>query len=185
MVVKCMIFKNDHLNDLPTYQELNMLCPKGGKVIYGGGKRKSQSVPYLKKLHSLENSCSSLEKFINKNDSFLSSCEVYLFEDKAALSFILMKYTRGFIGSFMLDDLVIDKLHHINWSLGHLTRDILAYQSELSHLDFYKEKNISDKQLERCFPAYINSVTKFSNKLEIRKKALIDEAVVIFNSGWV
>ena len=185
MAVKCMVFKNDNLNALPTYQEINLLCPKGGRVIYGGGKRKSQSVPYLEKIHILAHSCSSLERSITKNNSFLSTCEVYLLEDKAALSFILMKYPVGFIGSFMLDDLVIDKLHHINWSIDHLTRDISAHESERFVLDFYKEKNISDKQLEKYFPAYIDSVTRFSNKLEIRKKALIDEAVAIFNSGWV
>lgn len=183
MAVKCLLLKGDYRNPLPTYQELDALSSKSGKVIYGGGKRKSQSVPFLNELTSFGYFCSSLMRHLNE-DTSMHSCEVYILQEKAVLSFILLKFQQNYVGSFMLDQLMIEKMHHLDWSIGHIEREIRSLENVKSTFEFYKEKKISDKMLERHFPSYLNSTSKFLDQLQVRKSKLIEEARVIFNSSW-
>lgn len=183
MAVKCLLLKGEFGNPLPTYQELDVLSSKGGKVIYGGGKRKSQSVPFLDQLTSFGYSCDSLMRRLNEDKS-IHSCEVYILQDKAALSFIVLKFQQNYVGSFMLDESMIKKMHHLDWSIGHIDREIKSLENTKLTFAFYKEKNISDKILERHFPSYLNSTSKLIDQLQVRKSKLIEEARVIFNSGW-
>jgi hypothetical protein len=53
MSVKCAILEYDYQNPAPSYKDIDINCDKDGKVLYGGGKRKSKTTPYIDKLSTV------------------------------------------------------------------------------------------------------------------------------------
>ena len=186
MTVKCMLFESTDVNPAPTFKEINSLSNKRGHVIYGGGKQKSKSIPHIDKLHLVVDAFYSLKDELYPEIEFSPSrsIKLYLLEDKAVASFIQLKYSPAFISYFIIDDLIIDKLQHIKWSHDHLKSHIFSLENQSKTYEFFRSKNISDKELEGYFPAYINSAKELATKFQARKQTILGEAATIFNAGW-
>jgi hypothetical protein len=184
MALNCLVLGIETMATTPTYKELEVLSGKYGKVLYGGGKRKNKSVPYFDKLDSLHG---LLSKYINsdgRNGGIFKYIEIYLFNEKSLLPLILLKYQNEYITSFVVDDLIIDKLTQLHMSRYQIKRDIDMLESIEISFGLYKKNNISDELLENNIQDLIKSIDVLSQKLDLTSKSLIDETEKIIKSGW-
>jgi len=187
MSVKCAIFKYDHDNPIPNYKDLDVNLGKTGKVLYGGEKRKSKTTPYIDRLHLVDSAFSEFNKIlfprIAEARTFVY-CELYLFDKDANETMLYLKYPSQIITHFVIDDSLIDNLHHLSWSHGHLQRYLQSLKGNKDSLNFFIEKEISDKKFEKSFPQFIKSTDKLMTEVINASKRLSDNAELIFKSGW-
>ena len=185
MKVKCAIFKDN--NDLiPTYSEIDEAQPKGAKVIYGGGKRKTKNIPYIDKLHLIEHSFSNFYKFIvpNGEDSIYQSRELFLFQDKAKELLLKLRYANEMIAVFEIDEKIIEEIYHYSWAFDWIERQAKSFEGDIGNFDFFIEKNIGDKELHKSFPSHVKSTNKMIEKFDKAKQKIIKQAKARFTSGW-
>lgn len=185
MAVKCAIIKYDWENPAPNYKDIDYNFGKGGKVLYGGDKRKSKTVPYLDKLHTVIHGFDGFYKslFSSGEDYAFRQFELYLFDKDANETMLYLKYPNT-ITHFVIDDGIIDDIHHLNWSYQHLIRYIRDLDSTTGSLNFFIEKNIGDDKLYKAFPAYIKANDKLKEAVTNASIRLEEYAGLIFKSGW-
>lgn len=185
MKVKCAIFKaNNH--SIPTYSEIDEAQPKGAKVIYGGGKRKTKNILYIDKLHLIENSFRNFYEHIvsNSKDSIYERRELFLFQDKANELMLKLRYANEIIAVFEIDAKIIEEINYYSWSFDWIARQAKSMEGDIGNFDFFIEKNIGDKELYKSFPSHIKSTKKMIEKFEKSKQKIIKQAKARFTSGW-
>jgi len=185
MSVKCAILEYDYENPAPSYKDLDVNLSKTGKVLYGGGKRKSKSTPYLDKLSTIEYAfnCFSELLFPLSKDNYTHYFELYLFDRDAHETMLYLKYPQT-ITHFVIDDGLIDALHHLEWSYQHLVRYMRDLEGTANSLNFYIEKDIGDKRLHNAFPSYIKANDKLQEAIVNASQRIVDNAGLILKSGW-
>jgi len=185
MKVKCAIFKaNNH--SIPTYSEIDEAQPKGAKVIYGGGKRKTKNIPYIDKLHLIESSFRNFIEHIvpNSKDSIYERRELFLFQDKANELMLKLRYANEIVAVFEIDEKIIEDIYHYSWAFDWIERQIKSMESDVGTFDFFIEKNVGDKELYKSFPTHIKSTKKMIANFEKSKQKIIKKAKARFTSGW-
>jgi len=185
MSVKCAILKYDYENPAPSYKDLDINLSKSGKVLYGGGKRKSKSIPYLDKLYTIEKAFNSFSEllFPVSKDSYINYFELYLFDKDAHETMLYLKYPQT-ITHFIIDDGLIEVLHQLEWSYQHLFRYMSDLEGAANSLNFFLEKDIGDKKLYSSFPAYIKANDKLQEAVVNASQRIVDNAGLILKSGW-
>jgi len=185
MSVKCAILEYDYENPAPSYKALDVNLGKTGKVLYGGGKRKSKTTPYLDKLHTVSYAFDHFSKllFPKLNDSY-HFFELYLFDKDANETILYLKYPNQILTHFVIDDSLIDVLHHLDWSYGHLERYNRELDSITNSLNFFSEKEISDSKLEKSFPQFNKATEKLKDEVIKASQRISENAELIFKSGW-
>lgn len=185
MTVKCAIFEYDYQNPAPSYKDLDINLGKTGKVLYGGGKRKSKNVPHLDKLHTV--SC-AFDKFSQLLFPRLKGShhyfELYLFDKDANETMLYLKYPSQIITHFIIDDALIDTMHHLDWSFDHLSRYVRELESTANSLNFFTEKEIGDSKFQKHFPAFTKATDKLVDETIKASQRITDNAELIFKSGW-
>lgn len=184
MSVKCAILKNTRDKNKPDYKELDTAMGKGAKVIYGGGKRKSKTVPYLEKIHLLDSAISSFKEELFSKDDFWNYPEVYFFEEGADDVFLTLKYGEFVVSLFRVDDSLIDEIYHLSWSKYHLKSYADTLAGTISSLDFFQNKNVGDDKLYKKNPAFIKSTRVMIDAVNQNTQRLIDRASLILKAGW-
>jgi hypothetical protein len=185
MAVKCAIIKYDWNNPAPSYKDIDFNFGKNGKVLYGGGKRKSKNTPYLDKLHTVHYAFQHFVEILFpdiKND-FRNSFELYLFDKDAHETMLYLKYPQT-VTHFVIDDSLIDDLHHLDWSYEHLFRYMQNLEETVNLLKFFNEKDIGDAKFHKSFPAYIKANDKLQDAVVSASQRISDNASLIFKSGW-
>lgn len=182
MSVKCAIFENNPNKDKPEYKELDNYLGKKSKVLYGGGKRKSKTVPYIDKLHLVESAFNTFEKTSFGNHSYTR--ELYLFDSEANATALTLKFADNLLTHFVIDDGLIDDLYHLSWSHSHLISYKRSLQNDVNKLNFFDEKNIGNKKFFKEFPNYTKSVNKFIITIDDAISEIESKASIILKSGW-
>ncbi|MDH6301188.1 hypothetical protein M2128_000090 [Polynucleobacter sphagniphilus] len=185
MSIKCAILEYDWENPAPTYTNIDVNFGKNGKVLYGGGKRKSKTTPYLDKADSLLSSFVCFSKLLfpqlgNSHNYF----ELYFFGNHAHETMLYLKYPKQVVTHFIIDEDLIDNLHHLKWSFEHLERFVRELESTGKSLNFYIEKEIGDAKLYKSFPAYKKANDKLINDAISASRRMTDMAGLILKSGW-
>jgi hypothetical protein len=185
MSVKCAIFEFDYQNPAPSYKDLDVNLGKTGKVLYGGGKRKSKTVPYLDKLHIVSNAFDRFSKllFPQLDDSY-HYFELYLFDKDANETMLYLKHPNQIITHFIIDDVLIDTMHHLGWSYDHLCRYVRELESTANSLNFFNEKEIADTKYQKSFPAFVKATDKLIDETIKASERVTENAELIFKSGW-
>lgn len=184
MSVKCAILKNTRERSKPDYKELDAAMGKGAKVIYGGGKRKSKTVPYLDKLHLVDSAFSSFDSDLFSGENYWSYPELYLFEESANETFLLLKFGDFVVTHFRLDEMLLNEVYHLSWSKYHLKSYADTLNGTISSLDFFKQKNVGDEKLYKKNPAFIKSTEVMIDAVNQNTQRLIDRASLILKAGW-
>jgi hypothetical protein len=185
MSVKCAFIKTDWNNPAPNYKDIDLNFGKSGRVLYGGDKRKSKNTPYLDKLHTISHGFQGFVKilFPNTKNDFRDQFELYLFDKDAHETMLYLKYPQT-ITHFIVDDNLIDYIHHLNWSYQHLVRYMRDLEGTTNSLNFFNEKSISDSKFERAFPAYVKANDKLKEAVISASQRIAEQAELIFKSGW-
>ena len=185
MSVKCAILEYDYKNPAPSYSDIDINFGKDGRVLYGGGKRKSKTVPYLDKTDSLLSSftCFSKLLFPQLSDGH-NYFELYFFGNDAHETMLYLKYPKQVITHFIIDEDLIDNLHHFKLSFQHLERFARELERTEKSFNFYQEKEIGDEKLYKAFPAYSKANAKLIDEVISSSKRLSDMAGLILKSGW-
>ena len=185
MSVKCAILEYDYKNPAPSYSDIDINFGKDGRVLYGGGKRKSKTVPYLDKTDSLLSSftCFSKLLFPQLSDGH-NYFELYFFGNDAHETMLYLKYPKQVITHFIIDEDLIDNLHHFKLSFQHLERFARELERTEKSFNFYQEKEIGDEKLYKAFPAYSKANSKLIDEVISSSKRLTDMAGLILKSGW-
>ena len=185
MSVKCAFIKYDWNIPAPNYKDIDLNFGKSGRVLYGGDKRKSKNTPYLDKLHTIRHGFQNFVKILfphTKNDNY-SHFELYLFDKDAHETMLYLKYPQT-ITHFIIDENLIDHIHHLNWSYHHLVRYMRDLEGTTNSLNFFNEKSISDSKFERAFPAYVKANAKLKDAVTSASQRIAEQAELIFKSGW-
>ena len=185
MSVKCAILEYNYENPAPSYSDIDINFGKDGRVLFGGGKRKSKTVPYLDKTDSLLSSfnCFSKLLFPQLSDGH-NYFELYFFGNDAHETMLYLKYPKQVITHFIIDENLIDDLHHFSWSFQHLERFVRELESTEKSLKFYEEKEIGDTKLYKAFPSYSKANGKLIEEAILASQRLTDMAGLILKSGW-
>jgi hypothetical protein len=185
MSVKCAILEYDYQNPAPSYKDIDINFGKGGRVLLGGGKRKSKNVPYLDKVDSLLSSfeCFSKLLFPQLGEGY-NYFELYFFGNDAHETMLYLKYPKQVITHFIIDEDLIDNLQHYKWSFQHLERFVRELESTEKSFNFYQEKEIGDAKLYKAFPAYSKAKAKLVEEVISTSQRLTDMAGLILKSGW-
>ena len=185
MSVKCAIIKYDYNNPAPTYKEIDINLDKGGKVLFGGGKRKSKTTPYLDKVESLSRSFKTfsylLFPHLEKHHHYF---EFYFFDTEAHETMLYLKYPNQVITHFIIDGDLIDNLQHLSWSYNHLDRYTQQLASVAGSLSFFKDKEIGDAKFQKAFSPYLKASNKLEDEIISASQRISDMAGLIFKSGW-
>lgn len=185
MPIKCaFLIDSDELKK-PSYKELDDYLGKGSKVLYGGGKRKNKNLPHLDKLHLIAHAYDTFQQLLFKNNNNRYSFpELYIFENDANATALLLKYPHNVIANFIVDASLIDELHHLSWSHYHLTSYTKTLKSNISSLTFFEEKEIGDNKLYKKFPTFIKNTEAFIIDIDANTDRIVDMAGLILKSGW-
>ena len=185
MSVKCAIIEYDYNNPAPTYKEIDINFGKGGKVLYGRGRRKGKNTPYLDKVDSLSRSfkCFSYLLFpqLEKHHHYF---EIYFFDKDARETMLYLKYPNQVVTHFIIDADLIDNLQHLSWSFDHLDRYAKQLANVAGSLSFFKDKEIGDTKFEKSFLPYLKASNKLENEVISASQRISDMAGLIFKSGW-
>jgi hypothetical protein len=185
MSVKCAFLKYDWNTPAPNYKDIDLNFGKGGKVLYGGDKRKSKNTPYIDKLHTINYGFQHFVEILfpaTKNSNH-NNYELYLFDKDAHETMLYLKYPQT-ITHFVVDDILIDDIHHLDWSYQHLIGYMRSLEGITNSLNFFIEKNISDSEFQKAFPAYIKANDKLKDAVVSASERLAEHAGLIFKSGW-
>lgn len=185
MSVKCAFLKYDFDIPAPNYKDIDLNFGRNGRVLYGGNKRKSKSTPYLDELHLINHGFQGFVKilFPKTMSDYHDQFELYLFNKDAHETMLYLKYPQT-ITHFIVDDNLIDHIHHLNWSFQHLVRYTRDLESTTNSLNFFNEKSISDSKFERAFPAYVKANAKLKDAVKSASQRIAEQAALIFRSGW-
>jgi hypothetical protein len=185
MKVKCSIFQASNFT-IPTFTDIDAAQPKGAKVIYGGGKRKTKTIPYIDKLHLVERSFYTFAKNIVPNNPSIGNTqtELFLFQDKANELMLKLRYANEIIAVFEIDEKIIEEIYHYSWAFEWIERQIKSMESDVGTFDFFIEKNVGDKELYKSFPSHVKSTEKMIKKFDKSKQKIIKQAKARFTSGW-
>ena len=184
MTVKCAILEYDYKNPAPSYKSIDVNCDKDGKVLYGGGKRKSKNTPYLTQLHTVIYAFDKFSELIFPQlKTHQHHYELYLFGNTADETMLYLKYPQT-ITHFIIDDDLIADIHHLEWSYDHLYRYLRALESTTNSLSFFTEKGIGDDKFQKSFPAFARASDMLSDAIVSASQRITDNAGIIFKSGW-
>jgi hypothetical protein len=185
MSVKCAFLKYNWGTPAPEYKDIDFNFGKNGKVLYGGGKRKSKSTPYLDKLHTINYGFQHFVEilFPNTKNDFYDNFELYLFDKDAHETMLYLKYPQT-VTHFIVDENLIDDIHHLYWSYDQLSRYVKTLSSTTSSLKFFSEKDIGDTKFQKSFPAFLKASSKLENEVILASQRITDMAGLIFKSGW-
>ena len=185
MSVKCAFLKYDWDTPAPEYKDIDFNFGKSGKVLYGGGKRKSKNTPYVDKLQTISYGFQHFVEilFPNTKNDIYDNFELYLFDKDAHETMLYLKYPQT-ITHFVIDDDLIDAIHHLDWSYQHLVRYLRDLEGTTNSLNFFVEKDISDNKFQKSFPAYIKANEKLKDAVVSASQRIADNAGLIFKSGW-
>lgn len=184
MSVKCAIFKYDYQNPEPSYKDLDVNLGKTGKVLYGGGKRKSKSTPYLNRLNTVSHVFDNFSNLLFPQLKNSNNFALYLFDKDAHETMLYLKYPNQIITHFIIDEDLIVNLHHLDWSFNHLTRYVKELARTSNSLSFFKEKEIGDDKFQNSFIPFIKASNKLENDVISASQRITDMAGLIFKSGW-
>lgn len=185
MSVKCAVLRCNWDNPAPDYKDIDFNFGKSGKVLYGGGKRKSKNTPYLDKLHTIHYAFNSFVKilFPDITDDFYDNFELYLFDRDANETMLYLKYPQT-LTHFVVDDSLIDDIHHLEWSYQHLYRFIRDLEGTKKSLNFFVGNEIGDSKLHKSFPNYLAANDKLQDAVVTASQRIADNISLIFKSGW-
>jgi hypothetical protein len=184
MSVKCAILEYDYQNPAPSYKDIDINCDKDGKVLYGGGKRKSKTTPYIDKLSTVTYAFDCFSELLFPNlKTHQHHYELYLFGKSADATMLYLKYPQT-ITHFIIDDDLINSLHHLDWSYDHLSRYIKTLSSTTNSLNFFSEKEIGDTKFQKSFPAFLKASSKLEDEIISASQRITDMAGLILKSGW-
>jgi len=155
MAVKCAILEYDYKKPAPSYKDIDINCDKNGKVLYGGGKRKSKNTPYITQLHTVIYAFGKFSELLFPDlKTHQHHYELYLFGDTADATMLYLKYPQTITHFIINEDLIAD-LHHLEWSYDHLYRYLRTLESATNSLSFFIEKGIGDDKFQKTFPAMV------------------------------
>lgn len=184
MKVKCAIFRAER-KSMPTYADIDKAQPKGAKVIYGGGKRKTKSIPYIDKHHIIEHAFRKFESHITSEDEdVFYTRELFIFQSGANAMLLKLRYANEMIAVFEIDEKIIDEMHHAKWSYDWIERQIKSLNGAIGNCKFFVEKKIGDSGLYKKFPAHVKSIQKMIADYEKAEKLIIKKGKELFTSGW-
>lgn len=184
MKVKCAIFRAE-CNSMPTYADIDKAQPKGAKVIYGGGKRKTKSIPYIEKHHTIVHAFRKFETHIStKDEDVFYARELFLFQSGANEMLLRLRYTNEMIAVFEIDEKIIDEIHCAQWACEWIERKIKSLNNDIGDCKFFVEKKIGDSDLHKKFPAHVKSIKKMIADYEKAEKQIIKNGKDLFTSGW-
>jgi len=185
MAVKCAFLKTNFENPAPNYSDIDYNFGKGGKVLYGGGKRKSKNTPYLDNLHTVSYAFQHFAEllFPNIKNDIYNNFELYLFDKEANETMLYLKYPQT-VTHFVIDDSLIDDIHHLDWSYQHLFRYMRDLEGTVNSLKFFNEKDIGDAKFHKSFPTYIKANEKLQDAVVSASQRIVSNAELIFKSGW-
>ena len=185
MTVKCAIFGFDYQKAAPSYKDLDVNLGKTGKVLFGGGKRKSKKVPHFDKLHTVSYAFDKFSQFLfpRLKDGH-QYFELYLFDKDANETILYLKYPNQIITHFVIDDALIDTMHHLGWSFDHLGRYVRQLESNVDTLNFYIKNKIGDSKYQNSFPKFIKATDKLIDETIKASQRITNDAELIFKSGW-
>ena len=109
--------------------------------------------------------------------------ELYLFGKSADATMLYLKYPQT-ITHFIIDDDLINSLHHLDWSYDHLSRYIKTLSSTTNSLNFFSEKEIGDTKFQKSFPAFLKASSKLEDEIISASQRITDMAGLILKSGW-
>lgn len=185
MSVKCAIIEYDYNNPAPTYKDIDVNFGKGGKVLYGGGKRKGKNTPYLDKVDSLSRSFKTFSYLLFPQlERHHHYFELYFFDKDAHETILYLKYPNKIVTHFIIDEDLIDSLQHLSWSYDHLDRFTNQLANVAGSLSFFKEKEIGDAKFEKAFLPYLKASNKLEDDVISASQRITDMARLIFKSGW-
>ncbi|QWD16803.1 hypothetical protein G6700_03330 [Polynucleobacter paneuropaeus] len=185
MLIKCAIFQDADEQDKPSYKELDAYLGKGSKVLYGGGKRNNKKIPHFDELHLITNAFSTFEKILfTNNNKKMSFTELFVFENDANATALILKYPNNVVTHFIVDAMLINELHHLSWSHYHLTSYTNTLKSNINSLSFFEKNEIGDNKLYKKFPAYNKSINAFIKDVDANADRVADMAGLILKSGW-
>lgn len=180
--IKCAyIYTADH-QPLPTHKELEKQF--GAKVLYGLRKQRKKT-PLVEGMYSVEHSFHSVrDTFAAQKGISPHWAELIAFDDRIDDMWFSLATELKILTKFTTDDQIIEQMHHLNWSIGHLQRQVLSLHNEIGTLTFYQQRNIGDQQFFNCFPRYEAALLAFCG--EVQRMLEIDQAQLkaLFSSGW-
>jgi hypothetical protein len=160
MKIKCAMFRASY-SEMPKYNDIDKVQTKGSRVVFGGGKRRSKTIPHIDKIHLVESSFSKFAPYIfTVSSKFQQSTELFLFEDEANELFLRLRYPNEIIATFEIDEAIIKEMHHYSWSYGWLEGQIHSLNRDMETYEFLEEKNIGDSKFHKKFPSHKKNIEK-------------------------
>ena len=180
---KAVFLANDFQAQAPTAKELKEFLAGSGKLLFGNDQRKSKNTPFADRLHLVTNCLHSFSHLFNSDSHHVTST-LYIFDDKINETHFLLKYSSQVITHFLLDEHVIDDMHHITWSHSSLKTHLNSVRHDMDKLDFFVKKGIGDVKFHKSFPAYIKATNTFLTGIENEMKKLENNALHLLQSHW-
>lgn len=97
---------------------------------------------------------------------------------------LYLKYPKQVVTHFIIDEDLIDSLHHLKWSFEHLDRYNQQLASVAGSLSFFKDKEIGDAKFRKAFLPYLKASNKLEDEIISASQRISDMAGLIFKSGW-
>jgi len=167
----------------PTAKEIQDYFKKSTRLLYGNDKRKSKSTPIPDKIHLVAPAFDTFKVALTGED-YLSTM-LYVFDDQANSTMLLLKYSNQVVCHFKLDAQIADEMSSLNWSYGHLQRFKRGLQNDIGSIDFLAQKNIGTKVFHtKSVPPFVKATKAFIADVDKEMAALESSAKRLFKSGW-
>lgn len=174
------------------YPEANQLLPTqkdlekqfGAKVLYGL-KRYRKITPIVESMHTVEHAFHSVrESFVASQPIPTYWTALVCFDESIDSTLFSLTVTQHVLAKFTVDAQIIDEMHHLNWSIGHLQSHVGSLQNELGTLHFYQQKGVGDQQFFNCFPRRQVDIEAFSMEVQRMLDVYRAQLKALFSNGW-